>query len=355
MALFKAKGKHRQNKLNLYEEHQVSHGKSQGRKINNKNIAIAVISIIVIAAVLYYIFFLYVNQTVVNAPATANLTQAGTVFSVNSQQYVISLASTSMHSGKAYIHISRLPIFLNPLLNVTLTLNNITKINAGTVYTNMGVQLLSLGQNSITVKVTPLYTSLKINPDSQDISTITGTLYNSGQQPTGPATSVTTTVAGTSTTTTMTTSTVKTTNATAQSINTTLRQNDLYGLLLNFSVLYTNVSKCTPSLYNSTYTRVHSTVPLGQHAYKNESPYVPYNLSYSIESAGNGNFNAVFKTKTANSLFNNIIAATITVNPQSETTTNETLSGAFEGLTYTELLNNYNTAISVGGACGVEV
>ena len=319
----------------------------------------AVLAIVIIAAAAYSLYFLSVNQTVVMAPATVNLTTSGTVFSINSEQYLISLSSTVPSSGKAYIHISKLPIFINPLYNVTLMLGNITKINAGTNYSNMGVQLLSMSADIITVKVSPLYTSLQIAPDYQDIKSVQGTLYNSGQVHSGgTATAATTTVNGTTVSTTAgSTTTATSVNNTALEISDALYRDALYTLLLNFSKLYENTTSCTSQLYNTTYIRVYGHAPSAAVSYSNVTPYVPYNLSSTTESAGSGNFNVVFKTKTVSSLYNNAVAVTIKVNASNEEPINDTFapSGVFGGLNFTKLSSNYVRAVSAVGACGVEV
>ncbi|MGI0100870.1 MAG: hypothetical protein ACREBH_04110 [Candidatus Micrarchaeaceae archaeon] len=340
-------------------EHKNAHELKKHKSPNRtRNTLLAVLVLVVIVVVLYYVFFLYVNQTVVNTPATANITTSGTVFSVDSQQYLISLASVSMASDKAYIHISRLPIFVNPLLNVTLTLNNVTKINAGTVYANMGIQLMSIGQNSITAKVSPLYTSLAIPADSQDIVTIQGSLYNSQQQSIGSTSTINQGASISSTTaTTASTTTLKATNYTSLEINTTLKDNAMYALMLNFSELYSNTTMCTPSVYNSTYIYAHGTAPSGQNSYENISQFVPYNISHSLSNLGKGDFGEVFKTKTHSPVFDNVDVVTIDINASSETILNETISsmGVFSGLNYAKLRSNYVNALAAGGPCGVEV
>lgn len=351
MALLGRKSKQAPQPKNQEAPHKIKHN-------NNRMIAAAAVVIIIIA-IAYYAFFIYGGQAVVLAPATTNLTQSGEIFSINSAQYLISLSTVSLGSGKAYVHVSKLPVFVNPLLNVTLTLNNITKVNAGSTYADVGIQLLSASANSITIKVTPLSESLQIAPDSQYISVISGTLYNSGQSTSVQASTSTTIGATTtkgagSTATTSSATTTVTVNTTAVNINAALKQNQLYGLLLNFSVLYTNTSKCTASLYNSTYLNVHGSLPKGSVSFANVSPFVPYNLSRVTKST-NGYYEAVFTAKTEDPSFNNSVAATITVNPTTKATVNQSITGVFQGLNYSQLSKNYVRALSVGGACAVDV
>ena len=307
MALFKRKKGMQESLLGKrkpeYKKQQ------QGKRPGAKKKVIALVIIVIAAIALYAYFVLQVNQTVINSPESVNITSAGSLYSINSNQYYISLAKVSLSSAKAYIHISKLPIFINPLLNVSLTLNNITKLNVGTNYSNIGMQMDSMGPSSITVKISPLFPSLEIAPDSGSISTVWTTLSNS-TSPTGSAkasttASVTTTIAAgaTSATTTQATTTVtSTTNQTAANLATALKQNNVYGLMLNFSVLYYNTSNCNKVRYNNAYFKYYSIMPnSGMGAdYLNQSEFVPYNLSSTTTSLGGGNFQVVYRTKTLN-------------------------------------------------------
>ncbi|MGD0510459.1 MAG: hypothetical protein ABSA33_01330 [Candidatus Micrarchaeaceae archaeon] len=317
-----------------------------------------VLAIVVIAVALYYVVFLSVNQTVVGTPAVSNLTSTGTIFSVNSQQYLISLAGISRANGVAYIYVNKLPIFVNPLLNITLHLNNITKINAGSYYADMGIQLQSIGQNAITVKVSPLFTSLQIVPDSQYIRNVRSQLYQQGQSQSqststiqsGQSPSVTTV---TSTIAPASTSTISQTASIAAEINQTLKTNYLYSLLLNFSVLYTNTSNCNLARYNNLYFQVYGSAPTGPNTYQNVSQIVPYNLTESIASAGNGNYEVNFTTQAYSSFYNNVHAVVMVVNVSGKKVLNDTISGSgiFSGQTSTQIQQNYVHAKSEG-ACG---
>ena len=328
------------------------------QKRQNSNIMVAAVVVVIVIVIALLAFFLYGGQSAVLAPATTNLTTSGKIFSINSQDYLISLSTVSLGSGKAYVHISELPVFVNPLLNVTLTLNNITKVNAGSTYADLGIQLLSASSNSVTIKVTPLSESLQIGPDSSDISVIGGALYNSQGSTTQATTSTisgaTTTVSGSTATTSSATTTISV-NTTAVNITATLKQNPMYGLLLNFSVLYANTTKCTSTLYNSTYLNVHGAIAKGPNTYVNVTPFVPYNLSVAIKPSTGSDYKAVFTAKTADPSFNNTVAAIITINPSLQTTVNQTASGVFEGLNYSQLHTNYVRALEIGGACSVDV
>lgn len=337
----------------------------QASKNLGKYIVYAIVAVIVIAIAAYFLTSMNVGQTMVSGTATENITPSGIIFNINSQQYLVSLSGLSVGSAKAYVHVSKLPIFLNPVLNVTLALGNITKVNSGSNYANIGLKLDSMSANSVTVSITVLQTSLGIAPDYQDIRVVQGTLYGYGQAPapSGPGaqattstTLITTTTAGAATTS-ATTTVVPSVNSTLLDVNAALRQNSLYAVLYNFSILYANTTRCTPTIYNSTYIFVNGHAPSGGSTFMNVSPYVPYNLSINTGGAGGGNFNVVFKTKTVDPVFNNIVAATIKVNASIKATLSENISstGIFSGVNQSQLYKNYVRALGAGGPCGVEV
>lgn len=316
-----------------------------------------IVLIIIIAGALYFLFFLNVNETAINSPTVVNVTQAGSLYHINNNQYYISLASISVNTGTAYIHITKLPIFVNPLLNVTLTLTNVTQINAGSNFSNIAIQLQSLSPHSIAVKITPLFESLQIRPTYQYIKVLQSGLNNNqqGQQSTTTIASTTTIRGGSSTSTTAgTTTTTIAANNTRAAISTALKADSYYALMLNFSLLYKNTSQCTPLMYNTSYVRKYGHLPNGQNSYVNVSQFTPYNMSSATTNVGHGNYNVSFVALT--SALGTIPAMTIEVNVSAKRTVSDTFapSGLFGGMSYSQIKSNYATALS-GGACGIEV
>lgn len=327
------------------------------KKVNGNAIIASVVILIVIILAAYYFIFLNVNEIVVNSPTTVNVTTAGRLYEINSNQYYISLSTIAVSNGKAYVHVSKLPIFVNPLLNVTLTLGNITKLNLGTNYSNVGIQLQSLSANSITVTITSISTNLQIAPSSSDIKIISASLQG-GYSSQSNATTVTTTISGASTTgsssTVGSTTTVPATNQTALAISTALKDDSYYGLMLNYSALYTNSSNCTPLKYNNTYVEEFGHLPNGQDDYQNVSEFAPYNLSSSTTNVGKGDYNVTYVAKTT--ALGNIPAITIELNISTQSTVVDTVaaSGVFGGDTYATMKSDYLTALGQG-ACGIIV
>jgi hypothetical protein len=331
---------------------------------NNKWLIAAAAVIVILLAV--YLVYSNVGASAISTPATANLTSQGTVFSINSQQYLISFAGAATGTSKAYVHISKLPVFENPLLNVTLTLGNITKVNAGTTYANIGIELAAVAHNSITIKVTSIATSLDVDPDSQYISVISGTLYTSGKVASSSTTIAQNSISNGTTTTTKTTTgsststststTIKATNTTSLEINSTLKKNYTYSLLLNFSKLYANSTNCTPTLYNSTYVKKYGTIPSGPNTYENVSVIVPYGMVQTTSSAGGTDYFVNFTTRATSSLYDNKTAVTLKLDPASGEMVSQSInsSGIFEGQSVSQMGQDYIAAVGEG-VCGVEV
>lgn len=361
MALFgKKKPEHKQSKLQKQQQVQ-QHAQKKGG--GGKLLAIAVVIIVVIAVASYFLFFLNVNQVVISSPTTVNITQAGNLYSINSNQYYISLSKVSITTGTVYIHITKFPIFVNPLFNVTLTLNNITKLNLGTNYSNLGIQLESISANNVTVKISPLFTSLQIAPSSSDIRVVQTSLFggSSGsiQQTTVVSTVVSTsaTTTGTSTAgTTAPTTTIAKTNQTEAAILAALQKDSYYALMLNFSKLYANTSNCNMNLYDNLYVKENGHLPSGPSSYENVSPFTPYNLSSTTTLSSGGTYNVSYVGKTV--ALGNLPAVTINVNPTTgateDTIAPASSSGIFADLTLAQIQSNYATAY-LQGSCGVMV
>ncbi|MGD0728791.1 MAG: hypothetical protein ABR981_01825 [Candidatus Micrarchaeaceae archaeon] len=355
MALFSNKKKSKPHKQHAQASEENPQYQVK-KKPNNKPIIIGIIIVIIALIAVYFLFVVNVNESVINSATTVNVTQSGNLYSINSNQYYISLSSISLTSGKAYIHVSKFPIFVNPILNVSLTLNNITKINDGTNYANIAFQLQSLSPSSISVKITPTPTSLQIAPDTQDIRTLNGNLYSGNQNSYTTTIPSTTTIQGKSTTSTVGSSTTTIAqNTTLANITAALKIDSYYPIMLNFSKLYANTTQCTPVMYNTSYIKSFGHAPHGQDTYYNVTPYVPYKIYNNTTSLGNGKYEVLFKVETTDPGFNNTVALTIAISSSNRNIINDTLSGIFEDLTLSEWKSSYQGALSVGNACGVVV
>ena len=244
-----------------------------------------VIEIIIVLIVVYYIATYLINAfsvPAISSDTTFTLSNQTTLFSIDGNQYSATLLTEKPGSSTAQIAITRQPTFLNPTLFVMLYLDNWTKVNAGTQYSNMQIKLNSINSTHIGVTITPLPTSLNILPDSSRITVEETTLspfgvQSNGYTPITTASSTTTTTASTTTSTsTSTSSTTSTTTTISSSSNyneaaALLHQDIYYGLMLNYTAMYSGESSCNPSLYNSTYYAKYGSSPSGFDTYQNVS------------------------------------------------------------------------------------
>src|SRR5271157_5328335 len=248
-------------------------------------IALIIITVIVVGCVAIAYLMLKSGSTMtISAATTLNVTGSAVTFRLGNGTYAIALASIAPTHDYANVYLDRLPSFANPLLNITLYLNQETKVNAGTASADIALKLGSIGNGVATLTITPISAGLGLTPDSQYIRTVNTALKNIQQVTTANvASSVTvTTVQSTSTT------TVNNTNTTKAKLLSTLRKSAYYALMLNYSTIYANTLSCTPALYNTTYLRVKGMAPSGMSTYANESEFVPYALYSNISYAGYG-------------------------------------------------------------------
>ena len=305
----------------------------------------AILLVVAIALVASYALLSGGGATRINTSGTATLTGAFSYFSVRSDLYALSLASKG--SGFAYVYVNKLPIFMNPLLNVTLYLNNITRVNTDSGFANLGLTLESVGSNNVTVKITALDPGLQLTPDAGRINVVGAVLIKPP---------VVTTVSSTTTSsTTATTTTINQTAVANAEVMAALRKSNLYGLILNYSALYANTQNCTKSLYNSAYVLHYGYAPAVPNDFPNISIHVPYALYSNTTNLGNGNYLVAYSTKVADPAFNDMQAVTFNVNALAESVGSTAIKGIFAGQSYITLQAGYSKAKSIGGACGIDV
>lgn len=307
------------------------------------------LAVVVIALVVIYLFYPMKGVTRISVPETVTLTASPSLFSVGANVYEISLASKGSQSV-AYAYVNRLPAFVNQLFNVTLYEGNMTKLGVGSAFANLGLTLESVGNSSITVRITPLDADLMLAPDVGRTSVVSTLLVarTGGSTAASGTTTVSTTVASSTTT-------AIQGNSTHIEIMTALNKNKYYALMLNYSRLYANTSSCTQSLYNAAFLKANGNLPDGPNSYQNISVYVPYMMYNSTAALGNGNYSVSFTTKAVDPLYNNSQALAIRVSAPSANVLGVTLGGIFKGENYSVLSSGYNKALSIGGACGIVV
>ena len=307
-------------------------------------------AIVIVALVAVWLYLSFSGGAVrISTSTMVTLTGSPSYFGIGAGTYSLSVARTA-GGNFAYVYVDKLPIFMNPPLNVTLYQGNMTKINEGSAFADVGLTLESVSGNTITVRIVPLDPGLQIAPDTSKIHTVNNMLAaNNGNS---VATSSITTTA---VTTVATTTTVVQTNTTHVNIMAALIKNRSYGLIKNYSILYDNTSNCTQGRYNTAYIMHYGYAPAGPNTYLNVSSFVPYSLYMNMTNLGKGNYSVAYSTKTVDPVFNNTPAVVFKVNVSTSTVSSVTFGGIFQGADYSSLFVGYNKALGIGGACGVAI
>ncbi|MGC8495950.1 MAG: hypothetical protein ACP5MX_01950 [Candidatus Micrarchaeia archaeon] len=274
-------------------------------------------------------------------------------------EYAIYLASAPSNDHVS-LYIDSMPALVKPAILVSLNLGNVTKVNTYGNFTTMEVRLDAIGNASATITIKPVSPSLQIAPDTSSIKFITWNLNNSnnGIKITTNIINATNSTAKINTTTKITTTTTSVTtipqlNITAQNITSLLNKNIYYGLVLNYTALYDNTTKCTSTLYNSTYLSTYGSLPPASYSYQNMSSFIPYGMIIKRINEGSGVYTVNFVELTRNQAFNNTNALSIVLNANKYVIISSTLGGVYQGDNYTTLLKGYREAEVIGGPCGV--
>lgn len=305
------------------------------------------IIVAIIAVVLALILLAFGTGAIgVSAPTTLSITKTPTVIEIGGTQYVLSLHGQVPASSIAYIYIGRSPVFINPTLNVTLILDNYTKISGnGSTYANMEIKLDSLSNTVASITITPLQAYLAEPPDYGRIRTI-GQVTGSYQNASTTVTIASTTVASTTT--------INQTAAAQQRVLGYLKINEWYGLMANFTKQYQNSANCTPLLYNNTFRNTNRFAPVPPNDYWNVSVTTPYNMVLNVTNVGSGNWAAIYTTLSKSSLTSGQVLK-ITINSSTGTVLGINVTGAFKGQSFSSLQSASLQAASIGNACGIEV
>jgi hypothetical protein len=334
-----------------------------------------IVLIIVIAVFAYYFIGGPIN---VGGPTTIPLTSKGSVFAISGKSYVATLAGYNNNTKTAYVYISGIPVFLGPVLNVTLQQNNTVKVNYNSQYAIMQFKLLSGNKDSINLQVAPLAASLQVDPDYQYIGhpnvsvpglhitttttvTATTTVSNSVSNTTASTTAASTTVQG-STTTVKATTTVGATNYTASAINAAAKADDNYGLMLNFTSIYNQTLYCTPGTYNLSYFHQNGALPVPPFDFDNVTRETPYGMVQKTVQTGGNTYAVEFKPIVTDPLYNGTPALAIEITVASQgtsaalgTVTANNYNGIFKDGTYQQLSSLYTQSKAVNNNCDAMV
>lgn len=310
---------------------------------------------LIVIVVLYFIVTMFISPGAasVNGPTNFNVTNSTTLFSLNGQEYSMKFVSAS--SPTVVVAITRLPVFINPTMMVTLYIHNNTNVNGVGTYANMQIRLLNISTKHAEISITPVPVDYGIVPDAARIRLVQTILPAPGQSIN--ETTATTTSTSTSSTTTGSSSSSTTVtpgganNATAQSI---LKQSAYYPAMANYSIIYNNTVNCTATMYDNTMFQRYGKQPSGIDSYQNVSSLVPYSMKLSITNSTATMYKAVWST-TSHSSVTTGTALTINMDIATKTITSSVTSGVFYELNASELNTAVVKASGIGNACGIYV
>lgn len=281
-------------------------------------------------------------------------------FTLPSYQSTFSIYLNNVTTSVAGILVSQSPVLSGTIVSFSIyngsTLNISTE---GLSQANLQVKLLSSNSTYAKLELTPVPSGLTIQTSnyvltSQPASIPQNSLSNA--QSTIITTTATTVQTTTQTTTKSSNSSQQittpttTTSSISQSVITEVGNTYIGTLVSNLNALYSELSQCTPSLYNQTLISQAHQQPVGPLSYANSSEVTPTSISSTIKgpfSYGYSvNYTSVSKSKLTSGL-----AISMDLNATSGTISNIKFSGIFEGQNYTDIENSYNFQSGIGNAC----
>ena len=320
--------------------------------------AIGLIILIIIAY--FVISFIVGIFSVVNitGATTLTVTNSTTVFTINGNEYAMYLSSSSVAGASARVAIARLPVFMNPALEVSMIENNATDVNTMGAFADVQLLLTHIGNNSITVTITPIPIGLALAPSSSKIIVIQSSL-----PPIGASSQVNATTSTTSATTTSTTgTTTQGTTTIGTSGNYSAAQNLLktdvyYGLMANYTKVYENAgNNCNISTYNSTYTSKYGHLPNATNSFSNITKIVPYDMNYTLKNTSFSVWVATYNTYSHSPSLTGGPGLVVTMNlTRRQIVSSVTTGGVFGGLNYSKLYGSYVNITKIRNDCGVYV
>ncbi|HVC58316.1 MAG TPA: hypothetical protein VND15_02475 [Candidatus Acidoferrales bacterium] len=329
-------------------------------------LVVLVIVLILIIGGAYYLITSGGTSVAISSAQNINVGTAGTIVSMGGAEYMIALSKAYPSSGLAFVYVNKLPMFVNPIFNVSISTTSPTKLSTATKngYANIQLEAVSIANSSMVLKVTPLDTSLAISPDygkSTEIESYFGNGTVGESLISTPGTNTTTTtvppvITSGGTTVASTSTTTIAANNTNANILAGLHKSPYYPVLVNLSTLYANSQQCNQADYNSAYIHQYSHAPQPPTDYPNQSQVIPYQMYMNVTNEGSGIYGFAYRTKTQ--LFGDGPAMTIAVNAQASNVVNVTFAshGVFVGFTGVgDLKAIYNRAVLIGGNCGIEV
>ena len=354
------------------------YGKMEPHKQRRKGGAkgkLILIGIVVVIILIAGFFYLFGGGPInITGPTKVTVTSDGTVFAIAGKSYVATLSAYNNNTQTAYVYVSEVPVFMGPILNITLHQNSTVKINYGTQYAMMQMELLSGSKESATLQMAPLLASLQVIPDTQYIGhpavalpglriTVTTTVPANTVGNSTNTIATTSTIRATTTVAASSTTTIAATNYTARAITTAVKTDENYGLMLNYTTLYQSSVNCTPRQYNLTYFDQNGgAFPVSPVDYWNVTKETPYGMvNRTINLVGN-KYAVEFLPLVQDQAFNGTVALQINVTVSSPGTstalglvTANNYKGIFDGASFSVLSSTYQQSKTITNGCAALV
>ena len=315
--------------------------RAPARPHNGIGVIPKLVAALAVVVVLYFVVTMFVSPgaTSIGGPTNFNITNSTTLFSLNGQEYSIKFISAS--NPTSVVAVTRLPVFINPTMLITLYLHNNTNINGVGAYANMQIRLLNISTKHVEISITPIPIDYGIAPDASRIKLIQTILPAPGQSINATAASTTSTSTSTTTTGSSSSSTtVPAGGANNAIVQAVLKQSAYYPAMVNYSRIYNNTVNCTTTLYDNTMFSRYGKQPSGADTYQNVSVLVPYSMKLSITNSTSTMYKAVWSTSSHASITTGT-ALTVNIDVVTKTITGSTPAGVF----YETSVSDLNTAV----------
>ena len=303
-----------------------------------------IVLIVVLAALIIYSS---ISSAQVKSISSLQLSfKPDTTFSFGGAYYLAYVHSVS-GKGSAAIYLERQPILLNPILEINISDAAATFVSPTlSSAASMEMRLLSATNSSATISISYVSPALSIPTSSNQIRVV----QVQNAKPTNASIKSINTTSIPSTTTT----TISSVNITEEKIMAIAANYSLFKTLQNYTTTYSNLNKCTPAIYNSTYLSHTGSYPYGATSYYNASSITPHYMTYSINYVNSSAYKMVFNT-VSNSSVTTGTAAIIYINPSLNQATGYKLEGAYSGQTASGMQSNYVNYTKIGGYCSILV
>lgn len=324
------------NKPRPRRKHSRRHNKL---RLPIKKISIAVIIIAVIAIAIAdfagsngIVNITYNKTVMLNVNGSITFAVGGT------GKTVLYLASS--YNNISTFYISQYPVLENPVYTFTLTSGNTENISSTfSQNADLQIRLINSGSNSAQVEITKVPEGFSIRP-----SLINTLSQNATYQPT-------TTVPYASTS--ASTTTVKPIN-TSTTVLSDVNLSNIGKLMQNFGVLYRAGSSCTEQLYNTTLIQYKGIQPKGQFSYYNISMSTPTNVKITISKSTGSNYFVNYTVQLPRAQFSTP-SVSVLYDSSSNSVMSTVFGGAYQGLNYTALNQEYQFQSGISNACAAYV